>query len=239
MKNTESSSSTASAAPPLPPEGMRTFITLLLVVHLFAVIVAVVTNFRIFAAPDTNTYRRVQLRNVPAVVPYLQLLHMDLSYGFNYTYADQFDTDHHFEVELDWTGESHGDEAVVLRLPSYGGNGLRRSRYLNLGRSAAQRMGDGSAAQESLLPHAVARTLLKERGITTGNHRLRLQRHLLVSMENVASLDPAISDPNHTNYWMTPYEADVKFFDGELLITKQEGAGRTAPVDNTGDDAVN
>jgi hypothetical protein len=228
------SSKTTHSTPGMPSQGVRTAITLLLMLHLFALFVAVSSKARVLGTPanDEFTYRRSQLRNVPFVKSYLQLLHMDLSYAYNLTYASPFDTDHVFEIELDWTGETHGDEAVKRQLPPADmGRNLRRHRYQKLARFAAFYTEQENSSLESTIPHAVARTMLADEGIEQGNHRMILKRHLLVSWGDVDSLDPGLSDPNHPNYWASPYEADLKFFKGELLITKQEKAFRTAPVD--------
>lgn len=217
------------AAPPAEPEGMpsqgvRTFITFLLFLHLFALFVAVASNFR----PVSPL--RMQLREVPLVTPYLQALHMDLAYNYHLTYATELDIDHYFELDLNSAGAGSKEANTTLGFPAPDlGIGLQAQRYRNLALNAAQLVENDD--QDGILPKAVARRLLLEQGIDAGTHRLRLQRHLLVAREALDSPDPARSDPNSPSYFATAYEADVKLLDGELYLNKTAEIGESAPVE--------
>jgi len=218
MSSTPATDPTLSE-PGAPSPGVRTTITFLLFLHLFALFVAVASNAR-----PVSQMRR-QLRAVPAVEPYLQTLNMDLAYNYHLTYATQFDTDHFFEIE---TVGSEQAEPTMYVFPDAGFS-LRLQRYRNLTRNAAEAVGSDSV--EGLLPRAVAQRILREQGIESGNFRLRLRRHLLQTREAVNSPDPAMADPYSDEYYANAYEADLRLFDGELYLTRTAETGETAPVE--------
>ena len=211
----------------LPSEGLRTVISFLLFVHLFALGVAIASN----AAP-VSALRR-QLRDVPFVRPYLQLFQMDLGYNFHLTYSEEFDTDHFFELELGGQQASGPETTKILLPPSGLRPPIRRDRYHNLALNAARLMGDDQF--ESLLPKAIAKRLLAEANVTEGTHRIRCRRHYLLTRAMVGSTDPRVRDPFAAGRYGTVYEADVFFDDqGELQIVKTASASETAPVNASG-----
>ncbi len=212
------------ASPTTPSQGVRTTISLLLFLHLFALFVAIVSNAR-----PVSPMRR-QLRAVPVVEPYLRLLHMDLAYNYHLTYASEFDTDHFFELRLDGAAPDAAPQQIALFPPPDAGTGLAAQRYRNLALNAAQAVGNPNV--EGLIPQAVAQRLLQERGIDSGGHELLLRRHLLQSREAVTAADAQLRDPYSSNYYANAYEADVHFFEGELFLTKRASALETAPVES-------
>ena len=206
----------------LPSEGVRTLVSFLLFVHLFALMVAVASN-----AGPVSAMRRA-LREAKPLIAYLQLLHMDLAYNFHLTHATEWDTDHFLEIERDWKGQPDAN-AARLKLPEPGGlPGIRAQRYHNLARNLAGLVGQDEA--ESILPYAISRGLLAQHGITGGRHRFRCRRHFLLEMREAALIDPADRDPFHSRRYGNVYEADLKFVGGQLLINKVAGAAETAPA---------
>ena len=211
----------------LPSEGRRTVISFLLFVHLFALGVAIASN----AAPVSPLRR--QLREVPFIRPYLQLLYMDLGYNFHLTYSEEYDTDHFFELELSRKNTSGPETTKIVLPPSGLRPPIRRGRYHNLALNAARLEGDDQF--ESLLPKAIAKRLLAEAHVTEGNHRIRCRRHYLLTRAMVGSTDPEVRDPFALERYATVYEADVFFDDqGELQIVKTASATETAPVNASG-----
>jgi hypothetical protein len=214
----------ANTAPPASlPQSVRTLISFLLFLHLFALGVAVASN-----AGPVSPLRRA-LRRAPFVRPYLQWLQMDLAYNYHLTFGSELDCDHFVEIELDWKGRSD-PRATTLALPEQSMWPRERvKRYHNLTLSMASF--EGQSAVESLLPHAVSRRLLAERGITSGAHRFRLRRHMLLPMQDAASTSPAIRDPFGARRYQTALEYDLAFARGELLVSKAAEARETAPVE--------
>ena len=208
----------AEAPDPLPSQGVRTTLSFLLFLHLSALLVAVASNFGPVSA------LRGQLGAVPAMKPYLQLLDMDLAYNYQYTYGEQLDDDHSMEIELNWSGAPDpAADRMLIPEPGIRPN-IRYQRYRNLMRNAAERVAEG--ADESLLPHAVARAMLAERGITSGVHRIRCRRLPPLTMDQVGSTEPRAPER-----YVTVYEADVRFIGKQLVIVGVARALETAPVD--------
>jgi hypothetical protein len=202
---------------------LRTIISFLLFLHLFALTVAVASN-----AGPVSALRR-GLRRAPLVRPYLQLFEMDLAYNYHLTFGSEMDCDHFVEMELDWQGRSDPKAGrLVLPEPSLRPRS-RRKRYHNLALSMAGL--EGQDAVESLLPLTVSKTLLAEQGITSGTHRFRLRRQMLLRMRDVNSMTPSLRDPYDPRHYATVFEYDVAFAGGELLINRAAEARETAPVE--------
>ena len=206
--------------------GLRTALSLLLVVHFLALFVAIASN----AGPPSPL--RQAFRNVPGAVWYLQALHMDLGYDYHQTYDDQLDYDHFAQIEIGGSSTDDGDTAVIDLPTANLRPGIRQRRYLNLTRSIASR-----AAQEEiagLLPLAVARTMLAEKEIDSDKHRFRCRFHAVLAPEDLESPNPEDKDPYHSSLYETIYEADLFFADGELQLIKTAGRRETAPVRQSG-----
>ena len=206
----------------LPSSGVRTALSLLLVVHFLALFVAVASN-----AGYVSPLRRA-FRNVPGVVTYLQSLHMDLAYNYHLTYGESIDTDHFAQVEVNWKGKS-SPEATLLELPDVSIQpGIRRGRYFNLTRAMSSR----SEVEEiaGLLPLAIAQRLLVENDVADGTHRFRCRRHYMLDTVDVGSTNPADRDPEDPSRFDTIYEANLFFAGDELNLIKATGAGQAAQV---------
>jgi hypothetical protein len=206
----------SEAAPTLPPQGVRTTLSLLLVIHLFALLVAVASNF-LPVSP-----MRAQLRDVPLVRPYLQLLHMDLAYNYHLTYATEVDFDHRLVIQL--AGDAP-EEAIVL--PTGLWPPVRQQRLYNLTRTMALNLGDD--ATEGVLPRTVAAGLLARRDIASGPNRLRLEYFQPVRREDYGRLTEAGSTERDGTF-RTAYEANLIRFGGQWSLVKQASASEAAPV---------
>ena len=128
----------------LPPQTMRTAWTLLLIVHLLAVVLAVQAN----TLPVSPL--RAKLGDTPLSL-HLDVLHMNNGYAFHLTDGDTLDFDHSIEIELDPdtvaenADASRSDEPAVLRLPDeLIWPQVRRRRLQRLALAVAERAGRGS-----------------------------------------------------------------------------------------------
>ena len=211
-------SSRHNESPAELPANVRTIISLVLFVHLFAVVLAIATNF----GPLSEL--RGGLR-VNFLMRYLQLLNMDSAYNFHYMYGDPLDFDQMIEVEL---GGGESEEARTVQLPESGlGNGLRRRRYEQLAQSVAEQAGNEDT--EHILPGAIATHLMSEYDTSELNFRCRT--HFGQSSEDAGALDPAQADPFDERYYQTMYEARIWLDDvGELQFLKSETSQSAAPA---------
>ncbi|HEY5312052.1 MAG TPA: hypothetical protein VIK18_06010 [Pirellulales bacterium] len=199
-------SSTAASG---PPQGLRTALSFLLFLHLFALTVGVTSN-------EAASQLETGLRKTPLVVPYLQLLLMDLSYCFNLTFgpSDSDVSDAETWIEADLTTAA-GPQQIIL--PAAGLEPRQRlRRYESLVRTAAAQV--GSPSSESLLPAAIARGLLTRHGATGG--AIRIVRSSLPS-DAFTAFSPTRR---------TLYEARMIVAAGRVELFKSEAAGESAPV---------
>ncbi len=226
---------TSTGSDMLPSSGLRTALSMVLLLHLFALFVAVASNI------GSVSELRFGLRNVPGMVPYLQMLHMDLGYNYHLTYDRSLDYHHYAQIELDPKSQPQGpksrseEQTRLLELPgSFGEPGIRRQRYFNLNRTMASLAARGKNLSDdnmaALLPRAVARTLLAENEIDSGIHRFRCRYHMARSPRAVASVDPEESDPNNPRLFGTQYEANLIVSRGEVDIVRVDNAAQTAPL---------
>jgi hypothetical protein len=192
-----------SAVDPLPPSGLRTTLTLLLMLHLFALFVAVVSNF------GARSGLRLQLREVPGVRTYLHLLNMDTAYNYHLVFGTREDRDFQCELILSpgqrpqAAGQGGEDEReTMLLVPPDMWPGSRRRRYLMLSHNMAANVGDDQI--ESLLPSALASGMLRQRGVTAGTHLWRC-----VGLEPASRDDAASRGSDREFTPIVVYEADL------------------------------
>lgn len=180
-----------------PPAGAlsdtaRTTISFLLFVHLFALGVAILSNTSPLPEPNEPALPDLkrQLRQVPGLVPYLQLLDMDFGYtgGDRYQSADYHLThntpwDLAYRIELTLKLADGAEQQVVIPNASLQ-PGLRRLHYQMLATRMARLEGyDGPDAQ---IPLAVATHYVRRFGATGG--RLRLVAEYQRTMEELSGL---------------------------------------------------
>lgn len=191
-------------------EGLKTAVTFLLFLHLFALLVGVSSN-------DSASQLELGLRKTPLVVPYLQTLMMDLSYSFNLTFGpsdtDVSDAETWIEAELN---TSKGSETVTLP-PADMKSRQRLRHFESLARAAAAAV--GTPNRESLVPAAVAQNLVSRYGASGGT--IRIKRKTLPN-EPFAPFTPAER---------TLYEAQILLLGGGRVdLLKVEAAGESAPA---------
>ena len=223
MKST-SSNEVDPSAPPLPSQGLRTVLSLLLFVHLFALSVALLSNPRDgMTSPLLN-----KLGGMRLLSGYLQMLWMDMSYDYFHTYGPlefvaPLGTDHVAEVELKFADGS------TRTLHSPAANLFPRQRYLrykSLWNNAARTVGQQGA--ESMLPAMVLESLLRQTGAESAT--LTLKRHLPMSMDRAQSNEPKDRDPFDDRYYQTLYTGYGQMRNGRFTFQKLEDAGDSAPA---------
>ncbi|MCL6501647.1 MAG: hypothetical protein K6T86_03100 [Pirellulales bacterium] len=213
-----------------PNQAVRTTVTFLLFLHLCALAIGVASRN---ASPSPLAF---QLRAVPGIRPYLQMLAMDLSYQYQISYyqparvgppalleAAPEDTDHFFELEL---GRGDGPPLQV-RLPPRGMQPpLRRKRYQRLAVNTALLVEDDTLA--GLIPRAVAARLVHETGADSG--RIACRRVYPRPMDAWQSNNPQDLDPYGSAYLRTVVEYDLIVQPGQVEVLKRESAQDVAPA---------
>jgi hypothetical protein len=178
-------------------DNARTVCSFLLFVHLFALAVAVLSNASLIPEPGEPPDLKRQLRQVPVIVPYLQLLDMDYSYmgGDRYHGADFHLTHDHewdleYRIELSLTLADGSVQEIVIPNETLQPR-LRRLRYQMLATRMARLQGyDGPDAQ---LPLAVATHYVRRLGATGGT--LRCVAELQRTMTDLNQFNPASGTP--------------------------------------------
>jgi hypothetical protein len=210
------------ATPPRWSGEVRSWVSLLLFVHLFALFVAVTAYTR----PSSMQQRLHELFE-----PYLRNLHLTptpSSYPFARFYltlALPGDVDFSCEVET----KSKNGNVETTSIPQQGLQPLvRYRRYQALANSAGALAADeGSENSSGILPRAIAGSILGQRQATQGIVKLRA--HYLPELETMGNVEAgrmAVLE----NY-RTMYEAQVFLSGGGVELLKKSTTLETAPVE--------
>jgi hypothetical protein len=212
-------------SPPEPrwsPE-TRTWVSLLLFAHLFAVFVAVTTYTRPSLLQD-------RLHGVFA--PYLRILHLTalpVSYPFarfHLTHAGPVDVD--FSVEVDVQNPDGSTDTLII--PPAVQPLVRFRRYQALANAAGALASDElGEANASILPRAIAGSVLAREG--AGGGVLRIRGHGLADLEDMASLE-AVAQAARENV-TDVYEAQIIVSPVGIELLKKSTTLETAPVEST------
>lgn len=206
----------------LPSQGLRTALTLLLMWHLFAVAVALGSNF------GTESPLRSALRRAPLVEPYLQLLDMDIAYDVRWTDGSETDQDHALIVE---SAEKSDGQPVVVQFPADDLQpGQRRRRLQMLAYHLAEQAQQENDALVSEIPQAVGAKVLADLGVK--QVKLRCRAHDVQTPVDASAADRARSNPNAPRYYRDVYQANVFDSGKETLVMKIEQRRDVAPVAN-------
>lgn len=210
-----------------PSQGVRTFASLLIFIHLFAVAIAMTSRATTvdteFGPAGSELFSRI--RDVPLMMDYLQLLEMDESYNYAWTQGGPMDAASSIEVELEL--DDPNSEPLVTSIP--GGHfwpPLRAQRHRSLALTAAALVGNENL--ENILPQALAERFVTEHGANSGT--IRIIRHYPQSPLEASSLDETVSDPFSDRYYETVYEARVLVNNGNVSLLKSESPGTAAPA---------
>ncbi|MGE3405186.1 MAG: hypothetical protein AB7I37_00125 [Pirellulales bacterium] len=224
------SSTKPDPLPPGPASNVRTTVTFLLILHLFTLAVAVLSN-----EPASQLFRA--LRSTPGVVPYLQLIAQDNPYRTDYTTGSfkteedgnvEADTDFHLEANL---ALADGTEKLIV-LPEPGLKGARARRYQNLAWQIASQAINakrtGDEGPESILPKAIGTSLLKQ--YDAKDIQFSCRGHLPQLMEDVNTADPELGNPQSEHYFTTPYRAIIKATRNGVIVVKLSSSRESSPA---------
>lgn len=206
----------------MPAEWKRTVVSFLIFLHLFALSVAVLSNWN----PSALSLR---LRRVPGVKPYLEYLAMDQSYVplYGLTFGMEEDTDVKAEIELKFADGTQQE----FSLPDGGLSPKQRWRHdARLAETAADMTGENFRNVESVLPQAIAAHFVAEHGANGGT--IRLRRHFLQPMEALTSSVVTERDPFDSSRYSQRYEARILVSGGQVQLLKTEAAAEVAPAAN-------
>jgi hypothetical protein len=209
----------------LPAPEARTFLSLAIFVHLFAISVGMLA----YANPSPLESR---LKRVFA--PYLRTFNFDLAHTdytpppYYLTHATATDVDFLVQVEFK---RPDGSKATI-DLPAEGMRGERRLRYQMLANAVGSLAENGDEARQAILPQAIVAAVLEREGSTEGVVRCRA--HQMHDIPTAQATNPARRDPNAPELYRIVYEADARLFDGKFLLVKRKAAGETAPVSESG-----
>lgn len=206
-------STSSREMPHLPPEWVRTVLSLLIFIHLFTLGAALLGRL-----PVASELSR-RLANVPFLAPYRQALFMDLPYSFALTRADTVDIDHTIEAVV----ELPEGPAQVLVMPDPSiSPGERARHWQRLGRNMAVYVGDPDL--ESILPSYVGKGLVER--YNGKDATIKLRGRFLQDRSAYARG----ADPLRAELVRDVYEARVWLSDGRPRIMKKEGVGEAAPA---------
>jgi hypothetical protein len=208
---------------PLPTQGVRTFVSFLLFVHLFAVFTAIFSNEP--ASSLTRALARVTR-------PYLQVLAMDVPYRFHLTQGDDFDVDYVIEVDRKLPD---GSLERIASLPnSTIEPGLRYRRYGLLAQVLANQVQQaefsGDNSLKGIVPRAVADWIFAQTGTTDDRLVIRCRGHRPLMREDLESSDPARRDPHNPRQYFTKYEAEAWLSAGQVQLVEAAAAAESAPA---------
>ena len=219
MSALEQSSASENADGPSP--GVRTAISLLLFIHLFAIFAAISANF------GARSGLRQDLR-ITLIEPYLQALFLDTAYDYGMIYNMTDDWDHTCQIVLnpasDFTGtaEQMANLEVIEMMPEAAWPAMRRRRYLAL--SYRVTVLEDETDREAALIAALANGMLSKHEITEGAHGFRCLTQEPQPMV-LDDIEPEIRDPNHIGWFSTVYHADVVRANDHWAPVKRGGLG--------------
>jgi hypothetical protein len=199
---------------------VRSFVSLLLFVHLFALFVAVTTYTR----PS-----ELQTRLHDLFAPYLRNLHMT-AYPVSYPFARYYlthalpsDVDYSCEVEF----QAPGGATQKVSIPDVPLWPLVRLRRYQALANAAGTLADSESNEDfsSILPKVITGAILKRKGAEQG--MVRLRAHYIPQLEIMAEIDAGrrslqVSDT---------YEAQVFISGGTVNLLKKSTTLEAAPVE--------
>jgi hypothetical protein len=214
------SSDPVAPQPQWSPE-VRTWVSLLLFAHLFAVFVAVTTYTR----PSI-----VQERLHELFAPYLRNLHLT-AYPVSYPFA-RYHLTHALPADVDFTCqvefEGPDGSAETISIPGSAMQPLVRFRRYQSLANATGALAESETNEEfnGILPRAIAGSILKTRGVKQATFRCR--SHELPEMEALGDAEPARRAALE-NY-RDVYEAQVFVTPGGVEVLKKATTLEVAPV---------
>jgi hypothetical protein len=220
--------SDAASSPGMPSEGVRTIVSLLLFIHLFALLLAVMTSSD---SGSAEFLRDIKERS-RFLDSYLTQLWMDRGYDY-YLMNDQ-NWDFRLEATVRYP-DGHADEPIVLPEPSLSPE--RRQRYQQLGWVVAQsiaRAGNPDAreidvARKSLLPQSIGGALFQQHP-DAESVALKCIYHRGISPEDMRSENPKDKDPFNPQYFTTSSDMSIVMDHGTPTVFENLTPPEVSPV---------
>ncbi len=209
-----------------PPEGLRTFITFLIFVHLFALGVAVVSRTGTRSGFERNLFERT------GASFYLHTLGMDLGYDFALTRRMGDDSDHVCDIVLEAPRGFRGTDEEITDLglesiplmPEGIWSNARRRRYLMLALRVFMNAADDDIS--SRIPQELVDGMLAQANVEGGKHQFRCRTLRPRHWEGEINLAPR--DPR---MYADDYRADVVASGpGEWSLVKVASRGETTQL---------
>ncbi len=213
----------ASESQPRWSPEVRSWVSLLLFVHLFAVVVAMTSYTRPSGLQEklhalfAPYLRNLHLTAVPASYPFAR---------FHLTHNTSSDVD--FSCEIDSAGPAGTSEKSILPQPGLW-PAVRWRRYQNLA-NATGALASDEANDEfgSILPRAIAGSVLKRGGASQGTFRCRA--HYLPEIDE---MDDVVADNRGPlEKYATTYEAQVFISSSGVELLKKSTTLEVAPVES-------
>jgi hypothetical protein len=215
---------------------LRTFVTLILLLHIFAVLLAAASN----SSVDSSLYRRLRTA-LPGVRPYLQILLLDTGYTFHLTDGPPFSSEYKVTVEVRrGRGESgkriadpgEGELVETISLGEDGEDGeddvswprSRHVRVMRLKRFFAARIG---TENEAVLPMAIARYVFRSRGDDE-----RFDLLVICQQQQFTGQEGEFGPFDRMGYIEVYRGVAYKPDGGQLQILKVEQKGRVAEAES-------
>lgn len=220
MARTDSHPVPSHEPPPGPSETVRGIISLVLVIHFFAIFIALTCN---------RTPSVLQERLLVILRPYLRTLNFEVDFiAYDLTQAQLTDADHRIEI-LEQGADEEADESwrVFGQTGFVGGERYKRfQRYSEV--FAAFREDEASTA---LMAQAVARYWQHFGSSDRPPRLIRGRDHLLQGRSQVTSLDQAQSDPDSPAFFREFYKAEIVINGERIDLVKRAAAAREASPD--------
>lgn len=212
-----------TSPPNLPSEGIRGIVSLLLVIHLFALAVAL----------GSYTSASMLQRQLSATLRlYTRTFNFDLAHVFpavarlHLTHAGPGDVD--FQI----TGEAKLPNGTKQpwQLPRAGlFPPTRSNRDQALANVVGGLMENENEEQEALLPRALAAAELRKAGAKSGT--ITVTAHYLLELEDLNAPETSRRDPLDASYYRPVFQASViASSNGGVDLLKAVGKGEVAPV---------
>ena len=199
-----------------PHSGVRTLLTLAILVHTFFVAIAVASNF----APSNLQYQILfRFR------PYTRLFNFDLDFTPYYlTHATEADVDHRIEVLPQGKSASTSGDWIVLPPPMFRGCDSYK-RYQHLASTWAFEAVNGG--EPAVFAQAIGTHFARER--KTPPQQIRCRRHFLQSQQDIIQGTPARRDPNDPSFFAVVYAANAIVSDnGYVEVVRIDEASQVA-----------
>jgi hypothetical protein len=215
----------------MPSEGVRTIVSLLLFLHLFALGLGIMTS----DYGSSDLLRDIK-EKTPGLESYLTQFRFDRSYDYHLMNDSQLDWDHRLEATVRYA-DGHTDKPIVLPEPGIWPS-ERRQRYQRLAwyvamfalRAADEDAKEIDTQRKMELPKAIGGGLLRQHP-DAESVSLRCIYHLAIIRELfLNSTDSHERDPNDSRYFLTDVDGMVVMDHGQPTYFENLPIAEVSPV---------